>query len=134
MRRFGHAGRASQGDKVTEGRWNRFRRFGELWLLNGGRWARGNGCCSRLWRSAWPFQLVAALLDALAREDRNGHFAHVVADASSKRLAIARLHRALDGGGAAETDITAFARHMLLASIKSGAAVAAAGWRRPVAP
>lgn len=77
-------------------------------------------------RSAQHLQLVAALLDALASDDRDGRYAHVVADTSSKTLAIARLHRALDSGGAAETDITAFARHMLLASVESGA-------RQPVA-
>lgn len=70
-------------------------------------------------RSAHHLQLVAALLDALASEDRDGRYAHVVADTSSKTLAIARLHRALDSGGSSETDITAFARHMLFASIDS---------------
>lgn len=70
-------------------------------------------------RSAHHLQLVAALLDALATDDRDGRFADVVADTSSKTLAIARLHRTLDGNSGAETDITAFARHMLMASVET---------------
>jgi two-component sensor histidine kinase len=75
-------------------------------------------------RSAHHLQLVAALLDALAKDDRDGKFSHVVADTSNQTLAIARLHRTMDGGQPTATDITAFAKHMLTAGLEPGEAPA----------
>jgi hypothetical protein len=64
-------------------------------------------------------QLVAALLQVQARDERDGALSRALAEASARTLLISRAHRSLGGEGMETLDFDAFARQLLDATLSA---------------